>query len=359
MQYKFLIYISYRYSIPIGEPLEKEILKRGDIVKWFADEHETYQYLDSKKNILKSIHEAVAYQPHIVLTATNMVPDFISGLKVQIFHGFNAEKRPSKKNTFSHFRIRGFFDLYCTQGPSTTSIFKQQQKKHPHFEVIETGWSKVDPLFPVEKIEHDIPRVLIATTFTPRLSLAMNKAVFEEIKKLSKTGKYHFTMVTHPKLDKNSINTWKTLEGEFFNYLDTVDLIPLLKENNVLLADTTSVIQEFLVQKKPVVSVHHTSSHPYLIHVNDPVTIKEKLDHALTYPNDVIQEIDTFVMQLHPYFDGKSSQRIIDASIGFLHQEKTHLKTKPVNLIRKFKIRKKLGYFTFKSFRKPFTISPD
>ena len=37
MQYKFLIYISYSYAVPIGNPLEVEIKRRGYKVFWFSD----------------------------------------------------------------------------------------------------------------------------------------------------------------------------------------------------------------------------------------------------------------------------------------------------------------------------------
>ena len=116
--YKFLLYISYSYAIPIGKPLEDEIKKRGYQVKWFSD-HETAKNKLIKQHfeVLHDIREVLAYKPDIVLTATNDVPDFIKALKVQIFHGFHAEKR---KGEAGHFRIRGFFDLYCTQRPSTT-----------------------------------------------------------------------------------------------------------------------------------------------------------------------------------------------------------------------------------------------
>src|SRR5210317_1290993 len=130
MIYKFLIYISYSYALPIGKPLEKVIKKRGYQIKWFADTAEGKKAIALQSNSLESIEEVIGYKPDIVLAATDSVPDFISGLKVQIFHGFNAEKRPDKNNNFAHFRIRGFFDLYCTQGPSTTQGFLNQQKKH-------------------------------------------------------------------------------------------------------------------------------------------------------------------------------------------------------------------------------------
>ena len=215
MHYKFLIYISYSYAIPIGNPLEKEIIKRGYTVKWFSDLEDGKNALTNKTNTLETIEDVLSYDPHIILTATDSVPDFIKGLKVQVFHGFNAQKRPSAKNTFSHFRIRGFFDLYCTQGPTTTNGFKNQFNKHPHFEVIETGWSKVDPLFPIDsKKQNQIPTIMIASTFTERLSLAYNEDVFQSIKDLTLSGKYNFMMVLHPKIPKTIITKWKSLANE-------------------------------------------------------------------------------------------------------------------------------------------------
>ena len=333
MQYKFLIYISYSYAVPIGNPLEQEIKSRGFSVKWFSDLEDGKKALQTKNNILHSIKDVVNYEPHIVLVATNDVPDFISGLKAQVFHGFNAQKRPESKNEFSHFRIRGFFDLYCTQGPSTTKGFKAQQKKHPHFEVKETGWSKVDPLFPIVKKEkNNFPTIMIASTFSKRLSLAHNFDVLSTIKKLSRSGKYNFIMVLHPKLPVEIKEKWKSLNGNYFQYYDTTDLIPLFKKADIMFADTTSAIQEFLIQQKPVVTYLHTFDHKYLINIETPDAIENTFDEALSYPQNLLENIDTFINQLHPYFDGKSSKRVIDTCISFLHEDKSHLKNKPLNL---------------------------
>ena len=357
MTYKFLIYISYSYALPIGIPLEKEILHRGFDVKWFSDHAEGKIALKSKNNVLSEISEILKYEPHIILTATDSVPDFINALKVQVFHGFNAQKRPSKKNTFSHFRIRGFFDLYCTQGQSTTDGFNFQAKDHPHFEVIQTGWSKVDPLFPLQvRTENKVPVIFIASTFTERLSLAYNTDVLEKIKKLSKTGNYKFMMVLHPKIPINIVEQWRSLDNENFSYHDTTDLIPLFRKADIMFADTTSAIQEFLLQEKPVVTFRHTFDHRYLINITEADQIESALKQALSYPDDLLQNIKQFINELHPYNDGQSSKRIIDASISFLHKDKGHLKSKPLNLIRKYKMRIRLNYFTLKSYNKPFTI---
>lgn len=350
-----MIYISYTYAIPIGLPLEKEIRRRGHEVRWFADQKNTRSAITYDQ--FHTIKEVIDYHPDFVLTATDIVPDFISGVKVQIFHGFFAQKRP-EHHSFAHFRIRGFFDLYCTQGPSTTVVFKKLAKKYGYFDVIETGWSKVDPLFPIEKKEiAPIPTIMIASTFTQRLSLAYNDVVFQEIKKLSQEGKFNFLMVLHPKLPVHIKEKWNALNGEFFQYVNTTDMIPLMQQSAVLFSDTTSAIQEFSLQQKPTVVFNHTFPHDYLIHVHEAKKIKAALDYALTYPEELLEKLKAFTQNLHPYTDGKSSARVIDSCIAFGQKDKSHLKSKRLNLIRKFKIRKKLHYYTLKTYRRAPTFN--
>ena len=354
MIYKFLIYISYNYAIPIGTPLEKEILKRGYSVKWFCDLGNNSKELKLKDNVLSSIKDVLDYQPHIILTITDKVPDFINALKVQVFHGFPANKRKGK----DQFKIRGFFDLYCTQGDSSTKVFKEISEKNKTFDVIETGWSKVDPLFPlVNKTLLDIPTILIASTFTKQYSLALNNDVINEIERISKLKKWHFKIVLHPKLPHRTKEKIKNIQNEFLTYYDTTDLIPLFKKADVMFSDTTSAIIEFLLQIKPVVTFNNNMPGPYLIDISEIEDIENSIKKALNKPEQLIYEIEKFAKFSHAFDDGKSSERVIDASISFLHKNKSYLKKKPINLLRKYKIRKQLKYFTLKSFNKPYTLN--
>ncbi|WP_083382023.1 CDP-glycerol glycerophosphotransferase family protein [Flavobacterium commune] len=343
--YKFLIYISYPYSIPIGKPLQEEIERRGYNIYWFSDLENTKQYFSENEKILHTVKEVMEYNPDIVLTATDNVAYFFPGIKVQIFHGFLSNKRQEMN---AHFKIRGFFDLYTTQGPSTTEIFQQLAKKHGYFEIIETGWSKVDPLFPiVQKTITPKPVILISSTFTTRLSLAKNELVYEEIKRLSNTGKYQFLCVLHPKLEEDVKSKFKKLENENFNYFDTTDLTPLFIKADIMFSDTTSAIVEFLLQEKPVVTFRTKKPFEHLIDVTEVNEIEKAINLALTKPDYVMKAIRDYIEYTHPYFDGKSSARIIDASIAFLNKNKSHLKSKPWNLIRKYKVRKLLNYYKF------------
>lgn len=354
MLYKFLIYISYSYALPIGNPLEEEILKRGYEVKWFCDNDAEKQSIRHKNNALETIEDVVAYEPHIVLTATDTVPDFISGLKVQVFHGFPANKRKG----LDQFTIRGFFDLYCTQGASSTETFTTLSKDYKTFEVVETGWSKMDTLYPLEeKPKSDKPTILIASTFTKQYSLALRSDVVSEIERLSKIGKWNFKVVLHPKLPQSAKDNFIVIQNENLTYYDTTNLNALFKQVDVLFADTTSAIIEFLLQEKPVVTLNNNMPEPCLIDISEVEDIEFAITKALSRPDDLIKEIKKFAKYSHTFTDGKSSVRVVDACITQLHKDKSHLKSKPLNLIRKFKIRKKLGYFTLKSFNKPYTIS--
>jgi len=340
---KFLIYISQPYSIPIGRPLQKEIEKRGFIAKWFCDEEPTKEFFTSNEPLLNSVDEVMKFKPDVVLVATNVVPDFFSGIKVQVFHGFSVGKRSEAKG---HFNIRGFFDLYCTQGSTTSQPFKKLQKKHKYFEVVETGWSKVDPLFPLEKShKKSKPTIMISSTFTTRLSLAKNPSVVKEIERLSKLGKWNFIAVLHPKMEQEIVEKFKSLQNENFRFYDTVELIPLFREADIMLSDTTSAITEFILQKKPVVTINNNKPASYMINIHKANEIEEALEYALSRPKKIMKELESFIEKTHPYNDGKSSQRVIDACLDFL--EHKEIKRKPLNLIRKYKIRKKLKFFKF------------
>ena len=344
MNYRFLIYISHTYALPIGAPLQKEILRQGYKVKWFSDQEYTKAHFPEQGELLDSIEEVISYKPDIVLTITDSLADFIPGIKVQVFHGFLANKHSFKKG---HFRIRGFFDLYCTQGPSTTGPFKELQKKHQHFEVIETGWSKVDPMFPIERNPAGKPVILISSTFSPKYSLTYNEAVVSEIERLSKIGKWEFKVVLHPKLAKEKVEIFKGIQNENLTYYDTTDIIPLFKRADIMFSDTTSAITEFILQQKPVVTFNNNKPGAHFIDITDVSEIEAALTHALTRPKPVMAAIQDYIDVTHPYSDGESSQRVVNTCIEFFNSDRSYLKNKPLNLIRKFKVRKQLNYFKF------------
>lgn len=320
-------------------------------VKWFVEDKNTKKKFNAGETIL-TIEEAIDYNPHIVLTATDYVADFIPGIKVQVFHGFPANKR---KGT-DQFAIRNFFDLYCTQGPTSTTTFKKKGQIIKHFEVQETGWPKMDPLFPLaDKRYNATPRILVSSTFTRNYSLALNEEVVDELERLSLLGKWHFDVVLHPLLGAETVEKFIRIQNDNLTYHNTTDLIPLFKKADVMLCDTSSALIEFLLQLKPVVTFRNNMPLPSYLNVLDASHIERAIETALSKPPELLEEIKKYAMASHPYTDGRSAARVIDASLCFLAKNKADLKSKPLDLIRKYNIRKKLKYWTLKSYRKPIT----
>ena len=351
--YRFLLHVSYAYGLPICRPLEQEIERQGYEVKWFSELEETAELLNKNTNLLKTARDVIAYAPHIILSATNAVPDFFPGIKVQIFHGFSINKRAADKG---HFRVRGFFDLYCTQGPSTTEPFQKIAKELGYFEAVETGWSKVDPLFPITNTQNQRPRILLCSTFTPKLSLAHDDNFIAELKCIMAKSDYDWAITMHPLMDKARLEKIKSLESKNVIFNDTTDLIPIYKTADLMIADTTSAIAEFLLQEKPVVTFKNNRPGNYLINILAPCELETAIQKALSHPTDLIDNIKQFVAQTHPYKDGHSSQRVVDACINFLRKDKSYLKSKPLNLWRKLQIRAKYKFFTFRSYSKPIKL---
>lgn len=340
----YLFFISQPYSFGILRPLQHVIRQRGGEAAWFFDgPGEKFLHPDEIK--LGSFAEVKKYNPRAVFVPGNRVFDFFPGVKVQIFHGFSVDKRSAQRG---HFRIRGFFDLYCTQGPDTTARFKELEKKYQYFKVNETGWPKMDALFRHQpKIDpNERPEILLTSTFTPTLSAA--REIFETVRLLSRNDKYHWTVNFHPRMDTNIIDMYRSISNNNLCYVETDDVIPLLLKADVMVSDTSSIIAEFMLLHKPVVTFKNKKPGPYHININSNDQLESAIQYALSKPTDLIIEIKNYAQQIHPYRDGRSSERVIDATEYFIEHEFENMPSKPLNLFRKLKMRKRVGYFHWK-----------
>lgn len=146
---RYILYVTDYYAYSILFPLEAEIVRRGDDAAWFVEERCPSEPVASRK-LLRSIEEAQKYDPLAVFAPGNYIPDFFNGVKVSLFHGYPINKRAERKD--DHFAIRGWFDIYCTQGPSSTGPFRRIEAADGTFRVYETGWTKADTYFSEEML---------------------------------------------------------------------------------------------------------------------------------------------------------------------------------------------------------------
>ena len=342
---RYLFFISQDYSFPVLRPLQKAIVSRGDEVKWFMYGDEiTKSYLDRDEQSLESIDEVIDFNPHAVFVPGNVVPSFIPGLKVQVFHGLPSTKA-KKSGQLYHYIIRGMFDLYCTQGESSTSKFKELSKKYGFFSVKETGWCKLDPLFPIEKRDEILEKktIFFASTFSPRFSKA--ETLYPFILKMIAKYDYRWYITLHPKMDKKIVALYKSISHKNVQFVESVDIIDSFKKSDMMLCDTSSIIYEFLTQHKPVITFQTQKDEPSLINVTDINRLKERVIDTLNNLDINHKNIKDEVAKFHPYIDGNSSQRVLDAVDEMLEGKNIANKRKPFNIIRNLKLRKEFNYW--------------
>jgi len=344
----YLLYATERYALPILRPLADTLLAGGHRVQaLFARGAAGATLGDAVPTV--GVADAVALRPRAVFSAANDVPGFIAGAKVQLFHGFNVEKRSDARG---HFRVRGQFDLYCTQGPATTAPFRALAERAGHFAVVETGWPKLDPLFRGPDAQAGAfraaaggrPVVMFASTFTERLSAA--PWLFEAIAAEVARGDRYWLLTLHPKCPPALFARYRALAGANAVFFETEQLVSAQRAADVLLADTTSVVSEFVVQRKPVVTFRNRAPKPHMLDFDDATALPAMLARAFAPGGAPTAAIEAYAEAIHPARDGLASARVLEATEALLRGELGTLRRKPLAArLRDLKLRRELGWW--------------
>ncbi len=331
-----LFYLEQDYSFAVLRPLQSAASKRGYQVRWLLVGNASGKLLEPGEETVPDIASAIAYNPEVVFAPGDQMPGFIPGLKVQVFHGLNEDKRGNI------YPERGLFDLFCTEGPIRTAMLKPLEEKRGYFRVRETGWPKLDALLktPRDKATYDRPQILYGSTFTPRLSGA--EALFPEIKRLSQLSQWQWLVTLHPKMARETVARYRSLEGENLSYFDTGSVLDLLHRADVIVSDNSSILQEFLLLKKPVVTYRNRDPQACMINITEPGDLENGVRLALAPDDNLLKAIEAYGPSMTPFLDGRSSDRVLDAVEAML--QSGWKDTKPSNLWRNFRMRQRLKY---------------
>ncbi len=344
----YLFSLSLPYEFPILRPLQAVLCDRGDRVAWFCDNPAAAAYLREEEQVMHTVREVMAYDPAAVFSAGNLTYPFFPGVKVQLFHGLNIDKRAD--NGAEHFRIRGLYDLYCTHGPTSTPRFEELAARKKYFAVAETGWPKIDNYFPnglnASHIRrHGEPlRVLYASTFTERITSTGH--LYGQIEQLIRERDWHWTITLHPLTKPETIERYRSLERHpnvtFYMGDDNTGIV---READVMVCDSSSIIVEFLSMDKPVVTFRNTIGGDHLIDIQQPEQLEAAIELAATHPSELMAAIRTYMAQIHPHQDGRCSERVAQALDAFIAMGgRELLQPKPLNLVRRWQLRRKIRH---------------
>lgn len=71
-----------------------------------------------------------------------------------------------------------------------------------------------------------------------------------------------------------------------------------------------------------------------------PDELEKMLELALEKGDGLLSKVKEHADSIHPYRDGRSSERVLDAIDDLLNRGTGHLKAEPLNLVRRIKMRK-------------------
>ena len=326
---KIILFCQNAYAFGIMTPIRDLLQPSNHEYVWFLTKKLVQNFPHKNDNFTTSILELQLFKSDAIFVPGNEVPHYLRGLKVQIFHGLAGEKK-------GHFRIRDYFDLYLTQGPYFTRKFNELRDEHRNFDVIETGWPKLDvygkniEIYEKEKKQvlasYKTDKVILyAPTFSPSLTSAPH--LIEEIKDLANTTGYLIFIKFHDLMEQQWVKKYQELTNEVPNIIlkEEKNIVKFLLQADILISDTSSVIYEFLLLDKPVISFKNISENiQWDNSMGYQGLTKKVLDNL---ERDPFKTQRTLVNQeFHPYNDGNSAQRMITAVEGYIAKKGVPIK---------------------------------
>ena len=342
--HRYLLYIGQNYSFEILRPLQQGLRNLNIEVVWFVSGNEVdVSLFQSDEKVLISVIDVLRYNPTVTLVPGNEVLYFLPGIKVQVFHGLESKKK-------RRILLKGFYDLYCTCGKAQTKRFRQLASKHGYFDVVETGWPKLDSLYSARPLAEykraTKPIVLYAPTFSAKLTSVY--ALFSQFELLSQQDEYFILIKFHPKMHPACIAKYRRICNENMQIVETNSITALLQTADVMVSDTSSAVSEFSLLNKPVVTLNNVQPEKHLFNFSNPLDLIKQLQLAtqkLKNGEEIVPQ--SYINDLHSFRDGLSAKRVIAAVEHILENGKQNNGPKPFNFFRKFKQRKKFNYWGF------------
>lgn len=344
---RIVLFCENKYAIDILYPIYQEANRsKENEILWYIHYPKISQFpLESEVSYTHSIQEVYDFSPEAIFVPGNIVPYYLPGVKVQVFHGYAAEKK-------DHWVIRRYFDLYLTQGPFFTKKFKELAKKHGNFEVVETGWSKQDW---IKAHRHDFDQeredllkkhgkkqiVLYAPTFSP--SLTSITTLKDSLLSLVHNESIVLLIKLHPLTKEEWSNEYRQLsqEEEHIIWIDDFNITKYQLMADIMISDTSSTVYEFLLLGRPVITYRSIAKTIYW----ENITSTSQLPNAfkkVKHNKGITQQQQWIINNYDPYLDGKVAYRMLNAVKDYIQRHGVPQKRK-LNLWRKYTSIKTFG----------------
>lgn len=344
---RIVLFCENKYAVDILLPIYQEAVKsEADPILWYVHLPKIPVFpLDGEVTYTHSMQDVYDFSPEAIFVPGNIVPYYLPGVKIQVFHGYAAEKK-------DHWVIRRYFDTYFTQGPFFTKKFKDLATRYKDFEVVETGWPKQDW---IKNHWHDFDQereellnshrkkqiVLYAPTFSP--SLTSLPALKEALVHLVKMKDIVLLLKLHPLTKKEWVDEYKQLaeQEEHIIWEDGFNVTKYQLMSDVMISDTSSTVYEFLLLGRPVITYCTIANDIYWTDITETTQLAEAFERV-QHDENAIAKRRWVVDNYDPYLDGNVAKRMLEAARDYIRRHGVPEKRK-LNLWRKYASIKTFG----------------
>jgi hypothetical protein len=337
---KTILFCTEPNSFNILKPLADELEKKKYEYIWYVTPKLFDDFPYKHQMHTNSINYLDDFKSDVIFTPTDKVPYWLRGLKVHIFDSLMVdEKRYSE--------MINYFDLYLTPGPKFTMIFQQLSDRNKNFDVIETGWSKLDILFSIandDNISWERDKLLekygvkYIILYAPSSNMELTSVVKlkDIIVKLSSRKDVLFMIKFDENMSKEIVEEYKEIDTPNILILDDNNLSKNMHIANVLISDTNSLVYEFILLDKPVLTVDTklkditwSNQGANGIYLN----VVRTLQSSVATRNRRAQTKKSY----HPYDDGKSAKRMVEETKRYIDNHEIPNERK-ISFFKKWKI---------------------
>ena len=344
----WLFYVAKGYSISIVAPLVSYAESQGIRIAFFVSEKVDRVLPEMWRQfpVYTDLKSAIHFCPQFVLCPGNFVDFRLPGIKVELFHGIGIEKPV-------HYKIRHFFDLYLTSGPVVTDRFNEMKKKYGYFEVVETGWPKMDAILGFDSTDirshSNIPEdkrvVLYAPTHSKQMQSA--EALLPALSRIMAKDEI-WLFKPHEFMDQNLMHDVSLLDPKRFRLIRAHDITPWLHLADVMVSDTSSVVYEFMALNKPVITYRTMDRFDKGINIQCTEQLRDALDRSFSNPMEFEEQRNRHLSEVNPRLDGSVAKTIFETLQAIDPDKPLGIRRKPLNLFRKMQVlyhsRFKKGY---------------
>lgn len=160
--------------------------------------------------------------------------------------------------SFAKARYYNSFDCYFV----TSKTEEKLAREHGITTAFAIGFPRLDPLFDGTIDEVKIKAYKKSANIDPRKKTIIFTATWDKsgmsaieqwIDKIHQlTSKYNILVTVHPWMSKKYLRKLRSMEGIFF--IENPDLLPYLLISDVMVGDTSSILAEFCVLDKPIIT---------------------------------------------------------------------------------------------------------